>query len=60
MEFTTCLGLHSQATRLEGNDLSDTLSFTLAGAAIRAYHPPWVVAAFKHDLGGERVRAGHS
>ena len=57
MEFTTCLGLHSQATRLYGVALSDNLSCTLAGSATRAYHPPRVVAAFKHNLGGERLRA---
>ena len=60
MEFTTCLGLHSQATRLYREALSDSLSLALAGAATRACHPPWVVAAFKHDLGGERLRAGPS
>jgi hypothetical protein len=60
MEFTTCLGLHFQATRLYREALSDNLSHTLAGSATRACHPPWVVAAFKHNLGGERLRAGPS
>ena len=60
MEFTTFLGLHSQATRLCGEALSDSLSLTLAGSATRACHPPWAMAAFKHNLGGERLRAGPS
>lgn len=36
MEFTTCFGLHYQATRLYGEALSDRAIFTLAGAATRA------------------------
>ena len=60
MEFTTCFGLHSQATRLYGKVLSDRPTCALAGSARRAFHPPWVMAAFKHDLGVVGQRAGPS
>eukprot|EP00397_Hematodinium_sp_SG-2012_P067200 GEMP01103370.1.p2 GENE.GEMP01103370.1~~GEMP01103370.1.p2 ORF type:complete len:105 (-),score=2.79 GEMP01103370.1:11-325(-) len=60
MEFTTCFGLHFQATRLYREALSDRPICTLTGAAIRACHPPWAVAAFKLDLDGMGRRAGPS
>lgn len=53
MELTTYLGLHLQATRLYREALSaHPSSPKRADSPIRAYHPPWVVAAFQRDLGG--------
>lgn len=55
MEFTTFFGLQLQATRLYREALSDSTVTT-----VRAYHPPWVIAAFQLDLGGMMRRAGPS
>jgi hypothetical protein len=44
MEFTTCLGLHSQATRLQGEVVPDTATIP------QAWHLLRTVAPFKRDL----------
>jgi hypothetical protein len=53
MEFTTCLGLHSQATRLQGEAVPDTATIP------QAWHLLRTVAPFKRDLDRPR-RSGEA